>query len=124
MNININDVLNASKLNGILNFKPGLVGGHCIGVDPYYLYYKAKKLNLKLDTIKASRNINEKMPSYIFNNVIKIAKIKKLIFQIQIPLIIGAAHLKKIAQDIRNSGSIKLAKIFKKMDQMFFCMIH
>ena len=106
-----------------LNFKPGLVGGHCIGVDPYYLYYKAKKLNLKLDTIKASRNINEKMPSYIFNNVIKIAKIKKINISNSNTLIIGAAF-KENCSDIRNSGSIKLAKIFKKMDQMFFCMIH
>ena len=47
MGINSNDVLNAAKTKwNFLDFQPGLVGGHCIGVDPYYLAYKAKKLGI------------------------------------------------------------------------------
>ena len=113
MNININNVLKASNTKwNFLNFNPGLVGGHCIGVDPYYLQYKAKKINIKLNTIISSRNINEKMPKYIFENIKKIAKIKKMQISKSKTLIIGAAF-KENCSDIRNSGSIKLAKNLK-----------
>ena len=49
-------------------FYPGLVGGHCIGVDPYYMAYKAKKLNVKSDLILGGRKINDKMPFYVAKN--------------------------------------------------------
>ena len=60
MNIDTQDVLNAagSKWN-FLPFKPGLVGGHCIGVDPYYLTYKAKSIGYDPKVILAGRNIND-----------------------------------------------------------------
>ena len=47
MSIDTLDVLEAAETNGTLPFKPGLVGGHCIGVDPYYLTYKAEKLDIR-----------------------------------------------------------------------------
>ena len=53
-------------------FKPGLVGGHCIGVDPYYLTYKSKKIGYNPKLILKGRAINDEMPKYIFQ------KLKKL----------------------------------------------
>ncbi len=115
MKININEVLTASKTKwNFLNFKPGLVGGHCIGVDPYYLNFKANMINLNLDTINSSRNVNESMPKYIFNNIKKISKIKKINIKNANSLIIGAAF-KENCPDIRNSGSIKLANYLKNI---------
>ena len=115
MKININEVLTASKTKwNFLNFKPGLVGGHCIGVDPYYLNFKANMINLNLDTINSSRNVNENMPKYIFNNIKKISKNKKINIKKSNSLIIGAAF-KENCPDIRNSGSIKLATYLKKI---------
>ena len=52
-----------------LRVYPGLVGGHCIGVDPYYMAYKAKKLNVKSDLILGGRKINDKMPFYVANSL-------------------------------------------------------
>ena len=57
-------MLQKTKWN-FLDFQPGLVGGHCIGVDPYYLAYKAKKLGISPNLILQGRNINEQMYKYI-----------------------------------------------------------
>ena len=51
-----------------LKFRPGLVGGHCIGVDPYYLTYKAEKIGHTPKMILAGREVNESMASYVVNN--------------------------------------------------------
>ena len=115
MDINTYEVLEAAGTKwNFLNFKPGLVGGHCIGVDPYYLNFKANMINLNLDTINSSRNVNESMPKYIFNNIKKISKIKKINIKNANSLIIGAAF-KENCPDIRNSGSIKLANYLKNI---------
>ena len=53
-----------------INFKPGLVGGHCISVDPYYLIFRSKQLNFKPKIIISSRLQNEKMPSFISSSVL------------------------------------------------------
>ena len=54
-----------------LNFEPGLVGGHCIGVDPYYLAEKAMKLKIKPEVILSGRNTNDNMVKFIGNEIIK-----------------------------------------------------
>ncbi len=114
LDINVNDVLNASLTKwNFLDFKPGLVGGHCISVDPYYLYYKARDLNLQATTIISARKVNEKMPKYIFDNINKIAKIKKINLHNSKILFFGASF-KENCPDLRNSGSIILSKYFKK----------
>ena len=75
-----------------LDFKPGLVGGHCIGVDPYYLKFKAIKSGLKPKMISSGREINDSIPYFIFKEVTKIFKSKfkskkKLIFYLwELPL--------------------------------------
>ena len=69
----------ASTKWNFINFKPGLVGGHCIGVDPYYLTYKAKKVGYDPKIILAGRKINNLMGTYVSNLVLKKMKQKKLI---------------------------------------------
>jgi UDP-N-acetyl-D-galactosamine dehydrogenase len=78
LNIDTKEVLDAagSKWN-FLDFKPGLVGGHCIGVDPYYLTYKAKQIGYTPDVILAGRNINDKMGRYVALKFLKKIKQKK-----------------------------------------------
>ena len=77
LNIDTKSVLDAaeSKWN-FLSFKPGLVGGHCIGVDPYYLTHKAKSINYKTKTILAGRKINDNMGNFIASELID--KMKEL----------------------------------------------
>ncbi|MFA7717377.1 MAG: nucleotide sugar dehydrogenase, partial [Candidatus Absconditabacterales bacterium] len=72
MGINTFDVLEAAGTKwNFLKFTPGLVGGHCIGVDPYYLAKRATKIGLHPDVILAGRRINDDMPSYVANQVVK-----------------------------------------------------
>ena len=72
MNIPTNEVLKAAGTKwNFLNFKPGLVGGHCIGVDPYYLTYKAEKMGYKPNLILSSRIINNGMSAYIAKKTIR-----------------------------------------------------
>lgn len=72
MNINTNDVLAAAGTKwNFLNFFPGLVGGHCIGVDPFYLTFKAEALGYHPEVILSGRRINDKMGSYVAEQTIK-----------------------------------------------------
>ena len=78
MKLDTHKIQKPLQQNGILCYKPGLVGGHCIGVDPYYLTYKSKKLKYKPKIILAGRNVNDNMPNEIAKNVISnLAKKKK-----------------------------------------------
>ncbi len=108
LKINTQKVLKAaaSKWN-FLNFKPGLVGGHCIGVDPYYLTYKSKKIGYNPILILKGRAINDEMPKYIFQKVQKIIKSKSKV------LFLGASFKENIP-DFRNSKSLNLFKLIKK----------
>ena len=78
LKINTNDVLKtaATKWN-FLNFKPGLVGGHCIGVDPYYLKFKALKEGFRPKLISSGRSINDLMPKFILGEIKKVLNKKK-----------------------------------------------
>lgn len=72
MNIDTQAVLNAAGTKwNFLNFKPGLVGGHCIGVDPYYFIYKAEELGYHSQIILSGRKINDGMAEYVVENTIK-----------------------------------------------------
>ena len=114
MNINIYEVLKAAETKwNFLKFKPGLVGGHCIGVDPYYLTYKAKKIGLKPHVIMAGRKVNDSMPKYLFDSI-KIKFIKKKIALSKSKILILGTTFKEDVADTRNSKTIDLAKIFKK----------
>ena len=72
MNINTNEVLKAAQTKwNFLPFKPGLVGGHCIGVDPYYLAQKAQELNYIPEIILSGRRLNDSMGKFVADEVIK-----------------------------------------------------
>ena len=72
MGINTNEVLKAAGTKwNFLNFFPGLVGGHCIGVDPYYLAYKSEQLGYTPEMILAGRKINDAMPIFIVSQIVK-----------------------------------------------------
>lgn len=72
MGIDSKEVLNAAKTKwNFLEFTPGLVGGHCIGVDPYYLTYKAEKLGYHSQVILSGRRINDNMGKYVAENTVK-----------------------------------------------------
>jgi UDP-N-acetyl-D-galactosamine dehydrogenase len=72
MGINTKSVLDTAETKwNFLNFTPGLVGGHCIGVDPYYLTYKAEQLGYHSQIILAGRKINDAMGKYVAENLVK-----------------------------------------------------
>src|SRR5690606_2532634 len=72
MGIDTTDVLAAAGTKwNFLPFKPGLVGGHCIGVDPYYLAQKAQEVGYHPEIILAGRRLNDSMGGYIANEVVK-----------------------------------------------------
>ena len=78
MKIDTSSVLKAANTKWNFNlYKPGFVGGHCIGVDPYYLTYKSKKLGYKPKVILAGRKINDNMANYASREILKVLKIKK-----------------------------------------------
>ena len=75
LNINIYDVLKAAETKwNFLKFEPGLVGGHCIGVDPYYLTYKAKKVGYSPKIILSGRKLNDNMTKYLYFKYIELLK--------------------------------------------------
>ena len=73
LGINTYDVLAAAGTKwNFLKFTPGLVGGHCIGVDPYYLAKRAQKLGMQPEVILAGRRINDEMPVWVANQIVKL----------------------------------------------------
>ena len=114
LNINTNNVLKAasSKWN-FLNFEPGLVGGHCIGVDPYYLTYKSKKVGINPKLILAGRKTNDQMPKYIVTKILSaFVKRKKLNINIEILRKIELGEVDTIQKEIPVNGFIRaFAKI-------------
>tara|TARA_Y100000389_G_C17398944_1_gene484184 strand:- start:104 stop:1381 length:1278 start_codon:yes stop_codon:yes gene_type:complete len=102
LNLDTNKVLDAANTKwNFINFRPGLVGGHCIGVDPYYLTYKAKKVGYNSKVILAGRKINNYLPIYITKNLIKKLNEKFKIKKFKI-LIMGYTFKENCA-DIRNT---------------------
>ncbi len=103
MNISTFDVLKTAGTKwNFLKFTPGLVGGHCIGVDPYYLVYKSKLLGYLPEIITSGRRINDNMPIWITNQIIKLLiKNNKIINKSKI-LILGLTF-KENVNDMRNS---------------------
>ena len=114
MKIDTDDVLKTAGTKwNFLKFKPGLVGGHCIGVDPYYLTYKSQQLNYKPKIILAGRKINNSMTQYVFNKLNFYYKKKNIKNKIKKSLVIGISF-KENVPDIRNSKALELVNILKK----------
>jgi len=116
LDIDTQSVLNAaeSKWN-FLPFKPGLVGGHCIGVDPYYLIHKAKEVGYTPELILSGRKINEHMGQQITNRVVDLMKAKNITLLGANILIMGFTF-KENCPDIRNTRVIDIYKNFKDLD--------
>ena len=96
----------ATKWN-FLPFKPGLVGGHCIGVDPYYLTYKAQSLGYMPEVILAGRRLNDRMGSYIANRVVRLMAQKNLAISGANVLLLGLTF-KENCKDVRNTKVIDM----------------
>ena len=113
LNINTQDVLKAAKTKwNFLNFFPGLVGGHCISVDPYYLAYKAKQKKYDPQVILSGRKINNSMGFYVGGIVIK--KIKKKFRKKKINLGVFGLTFKENTNDTRDSKVFDMIKMFNK----------
>lgn len=113
MDINTFEVLEAAGTKwNFLKFQPGLVGGHCIGVDPYYLTHKANELGYKSQVILAGRTINDGMAGYVAQKVVQhliatVGDVKKA------RVLIKGATFKENVSDIRNSKVADVVKALK-----------
>ena len=109
LNLNFSEIIRlASTKWNFLKFQPGLVGGHCLPVDPYYLYHAGKKKGISLKTILAGRKVNDNMVKFVINQIKKNTLLKKNKTKI---LIMGLSYKPNVA-DFRNSLSLT---IFKKI---------
>ncbi|HOO27823.1 MAG TPA: UDP binding domain-containing protein, partial [Lachnospiraceae bacterium] len=114
MGIDTAEVIEAmnTKWNA-LGFRPGLVGGHCIGVDPYYFIYEAEKLGYHSRLISAGRQINDDMPEFVGDNIIKqLVLANKQVKQAKI--VFFGVTFKENCPDVRNS---KIMEIVKYLEQ-------
>ena len=110
LGINTNDVLAAAGTKwNFLPFRPGLVGGHCIGVDPYYLTHKAQEVGYNPEIILAGRRLNDNMGIYVANQVIKLMIKKGLKIEGSKVLVLGITF-KENCPDIRNSRVIDVIR--------------
>ena len=114
MGIDTNDVLEAAGTKwNFLKFKPGLVGGHCIGVDPYYLAHKAESLGYHPQVILSGRRVNDYMGKFIASNVVKLLISRNQIITNSKVLVLGITF-KENCPDIRNS---KVIDIIRELEQ-------
>lgn len=112
MGINTYEVLEAAGTKwNFLKFSPGLVGGHCIGVDPYYLTYKAESLGYHAKIINSGRYVNDSMGFYIAKQTVKKLTAAKKNLNDAVVLVMGATF-KEDVSDIRNS---KVADVIKEL---------
>ena len=112
--IDTHDVLEAAGTKwNFLPFKPGLVGGHCISVDPYFLTYKAVQLGYTPEVILSGRNVNDSIPVFIVSKVLNLMRKKEIIIKGAKALIMGITFKENI-NDIRNS---KVPEIYESLEE-------
>ena len=116
LSIDTEEVLKAagSKWN-FLPFRPGLVGGHCIGVDPYYLTHKAIKVGYHPEIILAGRRLNDSMGGHISEQVTKLMN-KKRIYVVDANVLIMGLAFKENCPDIRNTRVVDLVEEFQNVN--------
>ncbi len=114
MGIDTNDVLDAAGTKwNFLKYKPGLVGGHCIGVDPYYLAHKAESLGYHPQVILSGRRVNDNMGIFVANKLVKLLISKNHVISKSKVLVLGITF-KENCPDIRNS---KVVDIINELQQ-------
>ena len=110
MGIDTHDVLEAAGTKwNFLKFKPGLVGGHCIGVDPYYLAQKAEELGYHPEIILAGRRLNDGMGKYVAGEVVKLMVKKDIKVKGSKALVLGITF-KEDCPDVRNTKVIDIVR--------------
>ncbi|MEE9254230.1 MAG: nucleotide sugar dehydrogenase [Pseudomonadales bacterium] len=110
LDLDTSEVLEAANTKwNFLSFKPGLVGGHCIGVDPYYLTYKAEAIGYHPEVILAGRRINDSMGSYVAERVLKLMTRRKIHVADARILVMGLAF-KENCPDIRNTRVVDVIR--------------
>ena len=113
MQIDTDEVLEAAATKwNFFPFKPGLVGGHCISVDPYFLVHKAIQLGYTPEVILSGRNVNDSIPQFVATKVIDLMREKKIFNKKAKALILGITF-KENFNDIRNS---KVPEIYKALE--------
>ena len=111
-NLNIFDILDAAKTKwNFLNFEPGLVGGHCIGIDPYYLTYFARKNNIKTQLVSAGRKINDNIHIFYYKRILNECIKKKLDFS-KLKVLLMGYTFKNNCSDVRNT---RIKHLFEKI---------
>ncbi len=114
LGIDTHDVLEAAETKwNFLPFRPGLVGGHCIGVDPYYLIQKSQSLGYYPDILLASRRINDSMGRHVAASVIK-RMIQNRISVAEAKILILGLTFKENCPDLRNTRVVELAREFEQ----------
>ncbi|MBY8962404.1 nucleotide sugar dehydrogenase [Flavobacterium sp. D11R37] len=114
MNIDTHAVLEAAGTKwNFLPFKPGLVGGHCIGVDPYYLAQKAQEVGYHPEIILAGRRLNDSMGEYVASQVVKLMIKKGVIVNGSDVLMLGITF-KENCPDVRNTKIVDVIKALKE----------
>jgi len=108
LGIDTNEVIDAagSKWN-FLKYRPGLVGGHCIGVDPYYLAFKAESVGYQPDVIRSGRRVNDNMAGFVADKVVKLMIQKGLVILNSKILLLGVTF-KENCPDIRNTKVVDI----------------
>ena len=118
LGIDTNDVLSASSSKwNFLPFKPGLVGGHCIGVDPYYLTYKAEQLGYHPQLVLAGRRINDAMPSWIVENLV-LEMSQRGISVVNARVLVLGFYFKANCPDVRNTKVADLVTTLHKYSML------
>ncbi len=116
MGIDTHAVLEAAGTKwNFLNFKPGLVGGHCTGVDPYYLAQKAQEVGYHPEIILAGRRLNDGMGTYVALEVIKLMIKKDIAVKNSKVLVLGFTF-KENCPDVRNTRVIDIVKVLSEYD--------
>jgi len=114
LDIDTKEVIDAAATKwNFMKFYPGLVGGHCISVDPYYLTYRSKKEGYKPELISSGREINENITLFIANKILKMLLKNKIAIIGSKCLILGVTF-KENCSDIRNS---KVPKLYKELKE-------
>ena len=110
MDLDTNSILKAASTKwNFLNFKPGLVGGHCIGVDPYYLAYISRKFGTEPEMILSGRKTNESMPKLILKKCLKVLNKNR-----NLKILFLGLTFKENCPDLRNSKAFDLLNLLKK----------
>ncbi len=115
LGVDTEEVITAASTKwNFLNFKPGLVGGHCISIDPYYLTHKAKQINYHPELILAARRLNDSMPKFIISEFIEMMNKKGIKIKGSEILIFGVTFKENVS-DMRNSKVLEIIQLLTKL---------